>query len=155
MDSYVGGSVIMWAVISNYSKRELVYVPGNLTAVRYRDEIIHPHLMHVIDRQRELFQQDKARSLTARLTMDYQNSRITSMCYHGLPNRRIWIQLSTVGTICASVNIHLKHSINSDKCCNRNGEQYYEIMLENWFSLCRGNVEQCDVLKILNSLISM
>jgi hypothetical protein len=30
----------------------------NLTAVRYRDEILQPHLMHVIDRQRGLFQQD-------------------------------------------------------------------------------------------------
>jgi hypothetical protein len=41
------------------------------TAVRYRDEIIQPHLMHVIDRQRELIQQDNARPHTARVTMDY------------------------------------------------------------------------------------
>jgi hypothetical protein len=32
-----------------------VHVPGNSTAVRYTDEILQPHLMHVIDRQRELF----------------------------------------------------------------------------------------------------
>jgi len=74
-------------------------------------------------------------------------SRISSMCYHGLPNRRIWIRLNTFGTIginvCASVNLHLRPSINSAKCCNRIGEQYHEIMLENWFSLCRGGVEQC------------
>jgi hypothetical protein len=61
---------MMWAAISNYSKTELVHVPGNLIAVRYRGEILKPHLMHVIDRQRELFQQDNARSHTARLTMD-------------------------------------------------------------------------------------
>jgi hypothetical protein len=52
-----------------------VHVLGNLTAVRYRDEIIQPHTMHVIDRQRELFQQDNARSHTACLTMDYQEKR--------------------------------------------------------------------------------
>ena len=44
---------MMWTAISNDRKTDLVHVPGNLTAVRYRDEIIQPHLMHVIDRQRE------------------------------------------------------------------------------------------------------
>ena len=71
VDSFGGGSVMMWAAISNDRKTDLVHVPGNLTAVRYRDEILQPHLMHVIDRQRELFQQDNARPHTARVTMDY------------------------------------------------------------------------------------
>ena len=71
VDSYGGGSVMMWAAISNDSKTELVQVPGNLTAVRYRDEILQPHLMQVIDQQRELFQHDNARPYTARLSMDY------------------------------------------------------------------------------------
>ena len=62
---------MMWATISNDRKSSLVHFPGNLTAVRYRDEIIQPHLMHVIDRQRELIQQDNARPHTARVTMDY------------------------------------------------------------------------------------
>jgi hypothetical protein len=76
VDSFGGGSVMMWAAISNDRKTDLVHVPGNLTAVKYRDEIIQPHLMQVIDRQRELFQQDNARPHTARVTMDYieQNS---------------------------------------------------------------------------------
>jgi hypothetical protein len=42
-----------------------------MTAVRYRDEILQTHLMHVFDRQSELFQQDNSRPHTARLTMDY------------------------------------------------------------------------------------
>ena len=71
VDSYCGGSVMMLAVISNDTKTELVHVPGNLTAVRYKDEILQPHLMHVVDRQRELFQQDNPRPHTARLTRDY------------------------------------------------------------------------------------
>ena len=68
----------MWAGISDDRKTELVHVPGNLRAVRYRDEILQPHLMHVIDRQRELFQQENVRSHTGRLSMDYleQNSII-------------------------------------------------------------------------------
>jgi len=61
----------MWVAISNDRKRDLVLVPGNLTAVRYREEILQPHLMHVIDRHRKLFQQDNARPHTTRVAMDY------------------------------------------------------------------------------------
>jgi len=56
---------MMWAAISYDRKTDLVHVPGNLTALRYRDEILQPHLMHVIDRQ------DNARPHTAHVTMDY------------------------------------------------------------------------------------
>ena len=68
----------MWADISDDRKTELVHVPGNLRDVRYRDEILQPHLMHVIDRQRELFQQENARPHTARIAIDYleQNNNI-------------------------------------------------------------------------------
>ena len=49
---------------ANDRKTDIVHVPDNLTAVRYRDEILQPHLMQVIDRQ------NNARSHTARVTMD-------------------------------------------------------------------------------------
>jgi hypothetical protein len=42
---------MMWVAISNDRKTDLAHVPGNLMAVRYRHEIIQPHLIHVIDRQ--------------------------------------------------------------------------------------------------------
>jgi hypothetical protein len=43
VDSFGGGSVMMWTAISNDRKTDLVHVPGNLTAVRYTDEILQPH----------------------------------------------------------------------------------------------------------------
>jgi hypothetical protein len=54
-DSFGGGSVMMWAATSNDRKTDLVHVPGNLTAVRYINEILQPHLMHVIDQQSASF----------------------------------------------------------------------------------------------------
>jgi hypothetical protein len=43
------GTVMMWSsAISDDRKTDLVHVPGNLTAVRYREEILQLHLMHVI-----------------------------------------------------------------------------------------------------------
>ena len=56
---------------ANDRKTDIVHAPGNLTAIRYREEILQSHLMNVIDRQRELFQQDNARPHTARVSMDY------------------------------------------------------------------------------------
>jgi hypothetical protein len=70
VDRFGGGSIMMWEAISNDRKADIVHVPGNLTAVRYRDEVLQPHGMHVIDRQRELFQQDNARPRTACVTMN-------------------------------------------------------------------------------------
>ena len=62
---------MMWATISNDRKTDLVHVSGILTPVRYIDEILQPHHMHIIDRHRKLFQQDNARPHTARVTMNY------------------------------------------------------------------------------------
>jgi hypothetical protein len=38
---------------------------------RYRDDIVQQHILNVIDRQREIFQQDNARLHTAMETMDF------------------------------------------------------------------------------------
>ena len=62
---------MMWAALSNDHKTDLGHVPGNLTPLKYRDEIIQPHLMQVIYRQSGLFQQDNVRPHTARATIDY------------------------------------------------------------------------------------
>ena len=48
-----------------------MHVPGKLTAVGYREKIIQPHLINVIDRQLELFQHDNARPRQTPLAMDY------------------------------------------------------------------------------------
>lgn len=71
VDTFGGGSVMVWGAISYNRKSELVLVQGNLTANRYIDQILRPHVLHLVDPQRQLYQQDNARPHTARATVDY------------------------------------------------------------------------------------
>ena len=71
VDRYGGGSVMVWGAMSYNGRSDLVVVQGNLTANRYIDQILRPHLLPILNRQREIFQHDNARSHTAHATRDY------------------------------------------------------------------------------------
>ena len=71
VDHFGGGSVMMWGAISYTGRTDLVLVQGNLTANRYIDQILRPHVLPNINRQRQLFQQDNARPHAARVTMAF------------------------------------------------------------------------------------
>jgi hypothetical protein len=45
VDNYDAGSVMVWGVISYARKTQLVPIQGNVSAARYRDEIMQPHLL--------------------------------------------------------------------------------------------------------------
>ncbi|XP_067678599.1 uncharacterized protein [Haliotis asinina] len=64
-------SVRMWGAISYTGKSNLVMFQDNLVAQRYCADILRPHLLPILSRQRELFQQDNARPHTARVTTDF------------------------------------------------------------------------------------
>jgi hypothetical protein len=79
----VVGSIKMSATISYARRTHLAHVKGNLTAIRYRDEILRRHLIGVtvIGVQREMFQQDHVRPHNARVNMDFlvnQNINVLS-----------------------------------------------------------------------------
>ena len=70
-----GGSVMVWGGISWRHKTQLIVVDGNLTARRYINEILEPEVVPFLRNNGDvmLFQQDKARAHSARLTMDFFN----------------------------------------------------------------------------------
>lgn len=70
-DRWGGPSVMVWAGISSRHKTDLVFIDGNLNAVRYRDEILAPVAVPLVTRYRLTFQQDNARPHTARICQDY------------------------------------------------------------------------------------
>jgi hypothetical protein len=67
---------MVWAEIFNNHKANLVRVQGNLTGQCYRGDIVQQHILNVIDRQREIFQQDNARLHTAMETMAWIESNV-------------------------------------------------------------------------------
>ena len=62
---------MMWGAISYTGKSDQVLVQGNLTANCYILQILRPHVLPMIDRQRQILQQDNVRPHTARVTMVY------------------------------------------------------------------------------------
>ena len=63
---------MVWAGINNNRKTNLVIINGNLNAQRYSDEILAPVVIPYVNANpNAIFQQDNARSHTARLTTQY------------------------------------------------------------------------------------
>ena len=71
-DRFGSGSVMVWGAIRFGWRSELVVVDGNLTAQRYIDEILTPHIVpHFNANPNDVFMQDNARPHAARLTLAY------------------------------------------------------------------------------------
>ena len=62
---------MVWGGISHDVKSPLVVVAGNLTAVRYRDEILHPLAVSLVQQHQMTFQHDNARPHVARVCQDF------------------------------------------------------------------------------------
>ena len=57
-DAYGGGSIMVWAGITDIHKTDVVFVDGRLTGVRNRDEILNRYVVPFIQRHGEILQQD-------------------------------------------------------------------------------------------------
>ena len=68
---YGGGSVMVWGGISHGMKSPLIVVPGNLTAVRYRVEILRPVAVPLVQQHQMTFQHDNACPHVARVCQDF------------------------------------------------------------------------------------
>ncbi|GFR83748.1 transposable element Tcb2 transposase [Elysia marginata] len=69
--AFGGGSMMVWGGITAAGKTPLVTVHGNLTARRYIDEILRPHVCQAIHNQGLTFMQDNAPAHRARITNQF------------------------------------------------------------------------------------
>ncbi|UYV84139.1 hypothetical protein LAZ67_X001302 [Cordylochernes scorpioides] len=77
IDSFRGGSLLVWAGISSSRRTPLhIFSGGTLTAQRYRDEILEPYLRPYRDQigHNLIFMDDNARPHRARLVNEYLQS---------------------------------------------------------------------------------
>ena len=51
---------MIWGGISHGVKTPLVVIQGNLTAVRYRDHVLMPHVLPLVNAHNLTFQHDNA-----------------------------------------------------------------------------------------------
>ena len=68
-----GGSVMVWGGISHGVKTPPVVIQGNLTAARYRDQVLMPHVLPLVNAHNLAFQHDNARPQVARVCRDFLN----------------------------------------------------------------------------------
>ena len=66
-DRFRGGSVMVWGGIAHGIKSQLIIVAGNMTAVRYRDEILRPVAVPLVQQRNLILQQDNARPHVAQV----------------------------------------------------------------------------------------
>uniref|UniRef100_A0A8C7G790 Transposase n=1 Tax=Oncorhynchus kisutch TaxID=8019 RepID=A0A8C7G790_ONCKI len=67
-----GGYVMVWGGVSQHHRSELVVIAGNLNAVRYREDILLPHVVPFLQAHPDTtLQHDNATSHTARSVRDF------------------------------------------------------------------------------------
>ena len=81
-DRFGGGSVMVWGGIAHGIKSQLIIVAGNMTAVRYRDEILRPVAVPLVQQRNLNLQQDSARPHVARVCQDFlANNNIAPLAW--------------------------------------------------------------------------
>ena len=71
---------MVWGGVSQHHRTELVVIVGNLNAVRYREDILLPHVVPFLQAHPNMNpQHDNATSLTARSVRDFLQERNVSV----------------------------------------------------------------------------
>ena len=74
-----GGSVMVWGGVSQHHRTEL-FIAGNLKAVRFREDILLPHVVPFLQAHPDMtLQHDNATSHTARSVCDFLQDRNVSI----------------------------------------------------------------------------
>ena len=81
-DRFGSGSVMVWGGIAHGIKSQLIIAAGNMTAVRYRDEILRPVAVPLVQQRNLILQQDNARPHVARVCQDFlANNNIAPLAW--------------------------------------------------------------------------
>ncbi|GFV84332.1 uncharacterized protein TNCV_1591911 [Trichonephila clavipes] len=92
--------VIESGAIAYNTRSPLVWIRSTMTAQRYVHDILKPYVLSLMQRlPGAVFQQDNARSHTARESQDHLYYLLLLLSFLGLPDRQIFLQSSISGII--------------------------------------------------------
>ena len=81
-DRFGGGSFMVWGGFGHEIKSQLIIVAGNMTTVKYRDEILRLVAVPLVQQHNLILQQDNARPHVARVCQDFlANNNIAPLAW--------------------------------------------------------------------------
>ena len=128
-DRFGGGSVMVWAGISIDDKTDLHVIAGNLSGVRYRDEILHPIVRPYPGAVGDGFilMDDNARPHRARVVTDYlENETIERMEWQSCS--------SDMNPIEHACDI-LQKAVSTSLILPNNRQEFAVALIEEWTRL--------------------
>ena len=133
--------VMVWGAISSADRSPLIFINGNLTARRYIDEVIRPHLLPFLARNgNPTFQQDNAPAHRARLTQDFLNQ-------NGVNVLRPWPAVSPDLNPIEHVWDQMKRTLRSVHPAPQNLPQLRVTLTNIW-----NNIPQRNLRNLTNSM---
>ena len=84
---------MVWGGIAHGIKSQLIIVAGNMTAVRYRDEILRPVAVPLVQQRNLILQQDNARPHVARVCQDFHRTAWPPYSPDLTPIEHMWDEL--------------------------------------------------------------
>ena len=135
-----GGSVMVWGGVSQHHRTELVVIAGNLNAVRYREDILLPHVVPFLQAHPDMtLQHDNATSHTARSVRDFLQDRNVSV----LP----WPAKSPDLNPIEHVWDLLDRRVRARAIPPRNVRELAGALVEEW-----GNISQQELANLVQSM---
>ena len=137
---------MVWGGISKNARTDLVTVAGTLTAVRYCQQIVTPHILPFILRHNATLQQDKARCHTARYTMDLlQRNNVNVLDWLArspdlspIPIEHMWDMLGR--------SVHECHDVNSLADLERALHQEWRLIPVYDVNKLMNSMRRCDAV---------
>ena len=135
-----GGSVMVRGGISHHHRTELVVIAGNLNALRYREDILLPHVVPFMHAHPDMIlQQDNATSHTARSVREFLHDSNVSV----LP----WPAKSPDLNPIEHVWDLLDRRVRARAIPPRNVQELASALVEEW-----GNISQQELTNLVQSM---